>query len=147
MRTRIDCRIPITISTIAAVMLATAALGQVMPLPVGPPLARTDGPSYGPPYPPPQSVALAKTQPVPTVQAIAKTETPKEPPVAATTPPKASKPAEKPRADPRHIANRDGRPPIARPVPPTRTAMPAVRTTAHAPDRGDLRRQPQSIRR
>jgi hypothetical protein len=36
----------------AAVLLSTAAAAQVMPSPIGPPLARIGGPSYGPAYPP-----------------------------------------------------------------------------------------------
>jgi hypothetical protein len=55
--TRSNRRIPFALIT-AIALLATSASAQVMPLPIGPPLARTDGPSYGPAYPPPQLVRL-----------------------------------------------------------------------------------------
>ena len=87
-------RISFAVLISCASLVATSAGAQVMPLPLGPPLARTDGPNYGPAYPPPR---LARHEPPATPAATAPVSAP-EAPIASTPAPAATAPVSAPEA-------------------------------------------------
>ena len=137
---RSNRRIPFAILTCTAVLLATSAWAQVMPLPIGPPMARTDSPSYGPAYPPPR-LARAEPQSVP-------------PSGKAKATPKGSVPAVKSKSELRRELERrptdlrrdraDNRV-VNRPTPSQRSATMPVHTSR--PSERDLHRPTQAPRR
>ena len=75
MRDKSNRLVSFAIVTSTVLMLAPSAWAQVMPLPIGPPLARTDGPSYGPAYPPPQLVRHKPQSNLRTAKAVATSKT------------------------------------------------------------------------
>src|SRR5262245_47108824 len=99
-------RIPLVVLVTAITLVTTVASAQMMPLPVGPPIARTDGPSYGPAYPP----KLAKAEPAP--------ET------ASTQAPLVKPAVERQRIEPpRHPVERPAASKPQKAMPPVRTSM------------------------
>jgi len=101
-------RISFAVLISCASLVATSAGAQVMPLPLGPPLARTDGPNYGPAYPPPR---LARHEPPATPAATAPVSAP-EAPIAstpATKPNNEIKRETKPKPERRHVELRRDR--------------------------------------